>query len=141
MHFGAGVGRDAPGRVDHRHLANVAPLVREKQSLQRVGRAAAGAHQREAERPVARIDEGLRGHGADARLGPRHDRPDREPVRLDGHAELPRRGVAGHDRVGVNGAMRNLRRRSGIQRERREKTRGDYRNALPHVATSFGGQS
>ena len=43
-------------------------------------------------RPIPAVHRGLRGHGADARLGPRHVIPDREHARRHGDARSPWRG-------------------------------------------------
>ena len=103
-----GVGGDAPLRVDHGHLPDLPLRVGGEQAGQRVGRALPGAHHLEPQRAVARIDEGLGGDGAHAGLGPGDGGAHREPVGLDGHADLPGGRVAGDDGVGVDGAARDL---------------------------------
>ena len=69
-------GINASLRVNHRNLAHVAGFVSGEQSFQSIGRAATCAHQRESERPIRRIDKGLRRHRADARFSPSHNRTD-----------------------------------------------------------------
>ena len=69
---------------------------------------------------VSGIDERLRGDGADPRLGPGHDGPDREPVRLHGHAHLSGGrvarddGVGVHERVGESPARESVRRQQTV---------------------------
>jgi len=107
---GVGIGKDdtiyakAAGTVDFREgrRGRVISVVPE-QLIERRGRALAVAHEREPARPVGRLDHGLGGHGAHARLGPAHDRADAEEVRLDCHAELAARRVSCDDRVGQSG--------------------------------------
>ena len=95
----AGVGRDMTRRVDDRHLARVASgVVRDERRQRLLGMHARG-QQVEKLRAVTGVDVGLGGDRADARAGPGHDRADREPVRLDGDAELAGVGVARDDRV------------------------------------------
>jgi hypothetical protein len=71
-----------------------------------VGAALADAHPLEALAAVGRLGEGLGRHRADAGRGPRHRRPDREPVRLHRDAEVAGGGIARDDRVGVRRAAR-----------------------------------
>ena len=56
------------------------------------------AQKRQGLRPVADVDHGLRGDGADARLGPEHAVADREDARLHSSADLARLGVEAEDR-------------------------------------------
>ena len=104
------------------------------------GAAHAAAHQLEALVAVRRVHERLRGHGADAGLGPRDDRADREPVRLHRHAHLAGGGIARDDgervrqRAGLAGDVGGLsdcqwRGRQEAQRRHRDQAHGARRCA------------
>ena len=56
-------------------------------------------------------------------------------MRLDGHAQLARRRVAGDDRVGVDRAKRDGGRRFGGQRDRRQNERGENGSQAAHGGT------
>ena len=86
--FAARVRRHAALRVDDGDLPHVLLRVGRDELRERIGRRDAALQQLEPARAVAGINERLRGDRAYARLGPRDDGSDREPVRLDGHAEL-----------------------------------------------------
>ena len=110
---GARVRRHPTLRVDHRDLPAGALLVGLHELIECLRRAHAPAHQRQPARAVPGIDERLRGDGADAGLGPRHDGSDREPVRLHGHAHLAGGRVARDDGVGVHERVGKARSREG----------------------------
>ncbi len=109
------VTRHAPLRIDHRHLPQFAPVVAGQQPAQRIGRASSRPHRRQPQRAIRRVGHRLRRDRPDSRFRPRHDRPDAEPVRLHGHADLPRAGVARHDGVRMH-RPREFRRRSALGR-------------------------
>ena len=89
-------------RVDDRDLAVGRLLVvREQRGERRRRRPRPAASAVEQPRPVGRLGDRLRRDGADAGARPGDDRPDGEPVRLDGDADLAARGVARDDRVGA----------------------------------------
>ena len=112
---GAGVGRHATLPVDHRDLPAGALLVGFHQPIECLRRAHALAHQGQPARPVPGIDKRLRGNGADTGLGPRHDGPDGEPVRLHRHAHLAGGRVARDDGVGVDERVGEARAREGCE--------------------------
>jgi hypothetical protein len=94
----AGVLADAAGAVDHMHLALLAAFVGRDEALHHLGRRHAVAQHGEALRSVVRIHQRLRREGADATLGVRAERADREEARCDPDAERAGRGVARYDR-------------------------------------------
>jgi alkylated DNA nucleotide flippase Atl1 len=98
---GARVGDHAAACVHHADLAHGGERVGGQHGGERVRRRGALLQAREHVGAVRGLDDRLRGDGADARPRPRAERADGEPVRLDGGAELARRGVAGDDRVGA----------------------------------------
>jgi hypothetical protein len=95
-----GVRDDAAVDVDHRHLPLALQRIDRDQLGERFRRAPPRPHQRQAARPVADVDIGLRRHRTDTGLGEGHQAADREPVRLDGDATLAGVGVEGDDRIG-----------------------------------------
>ncbi len=97
----AGVSRGAPGGVDDRDLAPRGARVGRDELRERLAGRQAGGEQVEAARAVGDLDVRLGGHGADACARPRHERADREPVRLHGDAELAGGGIPRDDRVGA----------------------------------------
>src|SRR5262249_47118321 len=101
------------------------------------GGASSRAHQVEAERPVGGIDERLRRDGADARLRPRHARPDGKGMGLDGDAQLARRRVARDDGERVDGAQWN----SSISGEERGDVQEESERSGGEAVhgSSFGG--
>ena len=102
MHAPPGVGGAATGRVDDAELAVLAAVVGRRQPLDHLGRAQPLGEQREPVGAVARVRVGLRRDRPDTRLRPRHDRADREELRLRRDAPLRRLEVAGGDRVGCD---------------------------------------
>ena len=95
----ARVDRHGSRRVDHRDLAESRLLIRRQELPQRRLRTLATAQPLEEPRAIRGLGDRLRRHGSDSRLPPRHDRPDREPVRLHGDTELARIGIPRDDRV------------------------------------------
>ena len=89
-----------PVRVDDAELPLVAAVVGVGRAARRPPRRDSPlAQQREPVRPVARVRVRLGRDRADVRLGPRHDRADREELRLRRDAPLAGVEVAGGDRV------------------------------------------
>ena len=103
--------RNPAMRIDHRHLAYVARVVRGKQSFERLGPTLACAHQLQPELSIKRVDERLGSHRTHARLRPRDHRSYLEPVRLNCDTHFTRRGIARYDRKGVHRPVRLLRQR------------------------------
>ena len=85
--------------VDHRHLARVRRQGHSHERRQRLLGVHARSQQVEQLQAVARVDVGLGGDRADPGRAQVTSEPDREPVRLDGDAELAGVGVARDDRV------------------------------------------
>ncbi len=84
-------------RVDHGDLAHIPAWVLLQQVCERLLRTLPAPHHREAPRTVRHLDERLRCDRTHAGFGPGHDGPDREVVRLDRHAEIPRGRIARDD--------------------------------------------
>ena len=106
----AGVGGPPALRIDHRDLANLATFIGDQQRRERLGGGTARSHQLEAERTVAWVDEGLRRDGAHLGLRMNDHRADREPMRLDGSAQLAGRGITrdDHSRLTTCGCRRGI---------------------------------
>ena len=104
----ARVVRNIARRIDHADLAHVGVFIDCQQRGKCLLRRFAGTHELETQRPVVRINKGLRRDGAHAGLGPRDQRADREPVRLDGDTQLPRSRIAGNDRVRADRPQRPI---------------------------------
>jgi 2-dehydropantoate 2-reductase len=79
----AGVDSDGAPAVDDRNLAAGGARILGDELLERPSRVGAVLRERERSRPVRDLDVGLGCDGTHSRQGPGHDRPDREPVRLD----------------------------------------------------------
>ena len=94
---GAGVRGGASRAVDHPDLAHCLARVGGDERGEYRLRTLAGAHALEAERAVGDLGERLGRDRTDAGFHPRHDRADREVVRLHGDAERARLGIARHD--------------------------------------------
>ena len=98
----AGEARAAPCRVDDSELAALALVVGLGQPAHDLVGGQSLAQEREPVRAVAGVGVRLGRDGADLRLGPGNDRPDREELRLHRDAPLARVEVAGDDRVGAD---------------------------------------
>ena len=120
-HTLAGVHRRASLRVDHRHLPGVAARILVGDPLHDLGGAQALLEQRDRLRSVRPVRRGLRGDGADARLGERHGRTGRERARLDADAELLRGRIERDDREGREPRVLLRGTRRGEEQERRDR--------------------
>ena len=96
-----GMRGDSPLGIDHRYLACGSNRILGEKAPQGLGRGQPRRHQLQATRAIGDLGVGLSGHGTDPDPRPRDDRADREPVRLDGDAELAGPRIAGDDRVGA----------------------------------------
>ena len=106
----AGVSGRPALRIDHRDLANLAAFIGDQQARERFGRGTARAHQVEPKGSITRIDKGLRRDGAHLGLRMNDHRADREPMRLDGSAQLAGRGITrdDHSRLTTCGCRRGI---------------------------------
>ncbi len=111
--------------VDHGHLAHGSVLILSQQAPQGFRSGDAVSHEGEALRPVSRVDEGLRGDGADAGLRPGDEAADREPVGLHRHAQLSGLGVPGHDGISVDRAAAGMGGGQGAIRHRGDAAAGE----------------
>ena len=88
-------------RIDHGHLARVAPGIFVGDALDDLGRRQALLEQRDRLGTVLTVRRRLRGHGADARFRVRDGGAGPERARLDPDAELVGRGIEGDDGEGA----------------------------------------
>ena len=102
--LGARERRRSPLPVDDPELPVVAPVVGADEPRHDLIGAVALAEEGEAVGPVPHVRPGLRGDGADLRLGGGHPRAHRQELRLDGDAPFARLEVTGDDRVRRNHA-------------------------------------
>ena len=98
-YFLAGVDRNRATPIDHRHLAEASLLVGTQELLEGLPRSVAATKPLEQPRTVGGLRNRLCRDRPDPRLGPGHDGSDREPVGLNGDAELPGPRVPGNDGV------------------------------------------
>ena len=92
-----GVDGDVATGINHGHLADVPVRISTEQGLECLNGRLPATHQCQTERTVGRINERLRRHGTHSCLGPGDEASDREPVRLDRHAQSARGRVARYD--------------------------------------------
>ena len=88
-------------RVHHRDLAARRVRGRRRPALERLRGRHAPPHERRGRSGRSRDRRAIAWRPRPRRLGPGHDRADREVVRLDGDAHLAGRRVARHDRIRV----------------------------------------
>ena len=94
--------------IDYADLAQIAGRIGFGQFLQHILGRLTDGHKLEAFGAVGGVGIGLRGHRADASLGPGHDGADSEKFALHRHTQIARGGIEGDNGIRSHGAFVSL---------------------------------